>query len=228
MLCLRMVSTASVRVPSQPASTWLRPGELRRWQRFSTEERRAVFLAGRWLLRGLLAEQLGQSECRHGFEIDDLGRTQVLGAPALNANLSHSGGWIAAVLADHPVGVDVESIRPDRDFVALADAVHSPSQCDTIAATMGLGRARQFYTWWTLKEAWLKCRGKGLDLPTMRRMDFRAAPQGASAVAFLAGAPLILALDGLPPCGQLPTLEEAADAGRWVRYELLSPDQSLK
>lgn len=64
-------------------------------------------------------------------------------------SLSHSGGMALCALSDHPVGVDVELIRPRR--AGLPAYVLGP---DGLA--LFDGTCEDFYRLWTLKESWCK------------------------------------------------------------------------
>ncbi len=163
---LRLALTTRAGLSGPPLSAAdLRPGELARLASYRTNEARERFLAGRQLLRQLVPDFP---------DIDPDGRTVRTSG---HANLSHSGGWLLAAAADEPIGVDLEVIRPRRgDLLALARHVHGDAQCAEIAALLAARRHGEalcaFYRWWTLKEAWLKCRGRGLDWGAMRQLDF--------------------------------------------------------
>lgn len=80
-------------------------------------------------------------------------------------SLSHSGGMALCALSGHPVGVDVELIRPRR--AGLPAYVLSP---DELARFDG-GWA-DFYRLWTLKESWCKRE----DAPLFPPRDVPAPP----------------------------------------------------
>ena len=148
---------------------WLNAGERKRLAGFTSSARRQQFVAGRWLMRELLAQVHGGEPTEQVVDLHDAARSCL---PRGHANLSHSGDWLVVVQADLPVGVDLERLRPRRDLLGLARMVHSPAQCEALAALDGEARLHQFYRWWTLKEAWLKARGQGLDMARMRGLDF--------------------------------------------------------
>lgn len=83
------------------------------------------------------------------------------GLPRHCFNLSHSGPYALCALDHHPVGVDVETVRPRRPF--LPRKVLSPEELDWFQARGS--RWEDFYTLWTLKEAAVKYTGAGLDRP---------------------------------------------------------------
>ncbi len=81
--------------------------------------------------------------------------------PGLHFNLSHSAGVCLCALADAPVGVDVEVVRPRRPGLpryCLSDDEYG----GFLAAGGGWG---EFFRLWTLKEARCKQLGQALGQP---------------------------------------------------------------
>ncbi len=81
--------------------------------------------------------------------------------PQYQFNLSHSGPFALCVLDDHPVGADIEVIRPHhpklaRRICSPEELVWLETQDDQISALCQL---------WTHKEALVKYLGTGLTLP---------------------------------------------------------------
>ncbi|MBJ7898434.1 MAG: 4'-phosphopantetheinyl transferase superfamily protein [Cyanobacteria bacterium RI_101] len=82
----------------------------------------------------------------------------------LQFNLSHSGAWGLAALAQGiPLGVDLEVRRPLTDVLALARRFFSPREYQTLAQAAPAERERRFLEYWTAKEAYLKATGEGLS-----------------------------------------------------------------
>ncbi|WP_077036081.1 4'-phosphopantetheinyl transferase superfamily protein, partial [Pelomonas sp. KK5] len=181
---------------------WLTRSERARLEGLAAPSRRATFLAGRWLLRQLLAELFGGSPTEHTAEIDVQGRSSACGG---SANISHSGDRFAAAWSPEPIGIDIELLRPRRDLLGLAAGVHGPAQCAELALLDDATRLRRFYELWTLKEATLKREGEGLDMARMRGMDFMADRDGDCWSLALEHEDLALAVvgplrtPGLPP-----------------------------
>lgn len=79
-------------------------------------------------------------------------------------SLSHSGERAMCIMAEAPVGCDVEQRRPVKP--ALAGRFFSEGEnraLDSCAAPEA--REALFFKLWTLKESFLKCTGQGLRLP---------------------------------------------------------------
>lgn len=77
--------------------------------------------------------------------------------PDLHFNLSHCPIGVALAWAPHPVGVDMEGIRPYRP--QLARYCMSDSELELISSG---DSARLFARLWTMKEALVKQSGRGL------------------------------------------------------------------
>lgn len=135
MILACIAARASLQAALPAGTDWLSDDERARAASFSLPARRQTFVAGRWLLRWLLAQ---------------------LGSPAGAHSISHSGAWVAAAVSGcGPVGVDIEDRSRPRDWVALAEFAGWPEEAACADADAFLRR-------WTLGEAWLKARGAQL------------------------------------------------------------------
>lgn len=120
---------------------------------------RRRFVVAHAALRAVLAEQCGIPDVRLAF------RTEESGRPYLESwdgdfNLSHSGEWalIAVAPPGSRVGVDVERISSDVDFLEMAARMYQPEEA---ARVREAGRA-EYFRLWTAKEAYVKAAGVGL------------------------------------------------------------------
>ena len=173
-------------------------------------------------MRELLAEVCGGEPLHHQLaDVDEAGRTFL---PNGHANLSHSGDWAVVAYATSPIGVDLERLRPRADLLGLARQVCSPAQCNTLTALEEESPARlhQFYRWWTLKEAWLKARGQGLDMARMRTLEFVPCAAGdeadsCSALLPLAGLMVSIHTQLIKPATLPGTLADEPVAWRFFR-----------
>jgi 4'-phosphopantetheinyl transferase len=148
---------------------WLSPDEARQSQRFLREADRQRYLLTRGLARGVLADYTGEAPPALAFA------AQVFGKPVLRAaagapppphfNLSHTCGLVVlAVCREAEVGVDVEAIDRSLDPLRLAARHFSPSERAALAAATDAQRHERFFELWTLKEAYAKALGQGLNL----------------------------------------------------------------
>lgn len=197
MLCL-LAAEPDVRAGMPAPAAWLSPSEAARLQALGSEARRDTFLAGRWLARRAVQGWSGAPRLP-ALDVADSGACVVAGVDGAYVSISHSAGFVACAAGGVPVGLDVESLTRPRDYLALAEAVHGPAQREQLAALPPEARAQAFLRWWTLKEAWLKARGRGLDFALMRSLDFDESPRGDVAVATLGGLTLAIAADPMLP-----------------------------
>lgn len=204
LLCL-LATEPELRAGMASPEGWLTPTEQARLQSLGTAARRDSFLAGRWLARRAVQRWLGTDE-PPALEVADSGACRVAGmagVAGVHVSISHSAGVVACAVCGVPVGIDVEGLARPRDHLALAEAVHGTAQRERLAALPGDARALAFLQLWTLKEAWLKARGQGLDFALMRSLAFEAAdqvdPLGDVAVAQVEGLVLAIAADPALP-----------------------------
>jgi 4'-phosphopantetheinyl transferase len=150
-----------------PGPEHLPVGERERAASFLREQIEARWTASRWGLREVLARYLGQSPEEIELAEDKRGKPRLAQEPPpLHFNLSHSAALaLVAISQDREVGVDVERIEPERDFVALAERALAPADVAAIRDAPEPERAAVFYERWTHHEAKLKCLGVGLGAP---------------------------------------------------------------
>jgi len=88
------------------------------------------------------------------------------GEPSVRFNLSHSRGLaVYAFARDRELGIDLEPIRPEFSAEDIAERHFSPQELEEWhRLTPGL-RAEAFFLCWTRKEAYVKARGEGLQIP---------------------------------------------------------------
>lgn len=151
---------------SQRLQRQLSAAELERVRRF----RRPADQRRQLLARGLVREALGglagidPSELEFGTE--SRGKPHLI-SPAnlgVNFNLSHSGEWVALVVAHGtPVGVDIEAPDPTHPMEAIAQRYFGPLERASVLRTTGSARISEFYRIWTVREAYLKATGSGLS-----------------------------------------------------------------
>jgi phosphopantetheinyl transferase len=127
-------------------------------------------LAVRALLRAMLARCYGRPAGTWQIASDAKGAPEVSAKGVARSpfiSLSHSATLVAvAISTEGPVGVDIERLRPGRDFAALARAAFGTAEQ---AAVKHRG-IEAFYRIWTLREALAKARREGWEL-LVNRID---------------------------------------------------------
>jgi 4'-phosphopantetheinyl transferase len=138
---------------------WLGASERQRCERFVRAQRRRQFIAGRALLRLMLARLLGLAPAHLALD-ERPGNAPVLAdasLPAVGFSISHSGPWVAcAASLECPVGLDIERIDAGRDVLALAEHAFDPATAAEVRACTGEARMHAFYRHWCLHEAGIK------------------------------------------------------------------------
>ncbi len=74
------------------------------------------------------------------------------------------GIMVCAVTLNNDIGVDVEYLYRQVDHLALAQRFFTFQEAEILAALPADERAKRFFFYWTLKEAYLKARGQGISL----------------------------------------------------------------
>jgi 4'-phosphopantetheinyl transferase len=210
LLCL-LAAEPELRVGMAAPDDWLTATEQARLQSLGSAARSDTFLAGRWLARRAV-QRWQDVDVLPALDVADSGACVIAGSDGVYASISHSAGFVACAVSSVPVGVDVECLTRSRDHLALAETVHGAAQRAQLAALAGHARALPFLQWWTLKEAWLKARGRGLDFALMRALTFDEDACGDVAVACVGD--LVLAVAADPA---LPSQLDGLPAASWQR-----------
>lgn len=141
----------------------LSPDERARADRFKFEQHRQRFVAGRAVLRSLLARYLNTDPQILEFEYGTHGKPFLKNAK-IQFNLAHAEDLaLYAVTCDRAVGIDVERIRAIDDLEALVHRFLQASEYEAIFKAEAEARLKLFFRYWTCKEAFLKAIGAGLS-----------------------------------------------------------------
>jgi 4'-phosphopantetheinyl transferase len=139
-----------------------------RWTRFVVPKPRLQHLVARALLRTTLSRYVKVAPGRWQFDTNAYGRPHIAAptlASDLRFNISHTDGLVALAVANGlEIGIDVENVTRSLDVSQLAPSVFAPAEVATLERTAELDRADVFFSFWTLKEAYIKARGMGLSL----------------------------------------------------------------
>lgn len=162
--------------------------ERAREQRMAFPHLRRDLVATRGLARGVLARYAGVAPSDLRFSHNPYGRPHII-APAaaigLHFNLSNTTGLIACGLGPtYAIGVDVESVERAIDLDGLAEVSFSPDECAAMRRLPPARRRERFFVLWTLKEAYIKARGLGLQLPLDQFSFHLDEPDGEIRISF--------------------------------------------
>lgn len=143
--------------------------EQQRAKRFIYDKDRQLFVTAHVFLRETLSHYAPIEPADWTFQTNDYGKPAISnpGYENLQFNLSHTQGLVAvAVTQGKAVGVDVEQSTRNVDLQSLSRHVFAPSEVDDVLSVDESAiQRKKFFTYWTLKEAYIKARGRGLSLP---------------------------------------------------------------
>ncbi|WP_240467303.1 4'-phosphopantetheinyl transferase family protein [Streptomyces salinarius] len=157
------------------AGYWLDEEEQETAGRFLFAHDRRQYLVAHALVRRVLALESGLPEAEAVIARSQRGRPFLRrparglprGGRELDFNLSHAGGYnLLGVVRRHRIGVDVERVDRGEQGLDAIVATFTREERDWVTQAAP-GRARDCRTLrlWTLKEAYSKARGLGLQLP---------------------------------------------------------------
>lgn len=147
----------------------LSPDELDRAARFHFPEDRQRFIAARGILRDILARYLGCPPAALHFSYSVFGKPSLAShytAEGLQFNLSHSGSIaLYAVARQREVGIDIERIEPQFAAEGIEEKFFSSNEVARLRLLPPSAQLEGFFNCWTRKEAYVKARGGGLQIP---------------------------------------------------------------
>lgn len=162
---LRFGSMGYSRLPRGWRKT-LSAEELRAYQGLRDPEKRREFLWSRWLVRRSLARYLRR---RKGTPRDSRrrGGKPFLPGMGLEMSLSHTEGLVTCCFGRRAVGIDVERVvngpSDRRRFSLLARRFFTARENKDLDAMSPERRSREFLRLFTVKEAYGKALGRGLE-----------------------------------------------------------------
>jgi 4'-phosphopantetheinyl transferase len=133
-----------------------------RLSRFIRKEDFLRSLVAEILIRVMLVKQSNSRNMDIRILSNSYGKPYVEGH-SVEFNISHSGEWVAAVISQSSVGIDVEKIQ--RIEMDIAKRFFTEKEYAEIAAKDETERNRYFFDLWTLKESYIKACGQGLSIP---------------------------------------------------------------
>lgn len=91
-----------------------------------------------------------------------LGKPEFKNKRNIKLSIAHCKGAVAVLLADHEVGIDVERVRSYEREVARRILTESER---SVLSLTNENQDELFFTYWTLKESYIKALGTGLTYP---------------------------------------------------------------
>ena len=119
-------------------------------------------------MRRILARYINETPISLDFVAGQYGKPELVNAPFLQFNLSHSGDMaILAVGKDYPLGVDLEHFSA-RPYYGIGEHLFSKQEIQALKDAPAALTALTFFNIWTQKEAFIKACGLGLSYPTQQ------------------------------------------------------------
>lgn len=149
--------------------------ERQRAQAFKFAQDRDLYVAAHVFLRQVLSRYVKIDPATWRFTHNTYGKPAIAnpGCAWLQFNLSHTHGSVAcAVARERPIGVDVETRKQLINLPALCQYAFSPTEAANVLAQPLEQQEKRFFSYWTLKEAYIKARGMGMSLP-LQQFTFR-------------------------------------------------------
>ena len=137
--------------------TCLTADEQARAERYLSATVRHQFVITRGHLRRLLSLILGTTPKEARIIYTASGKPVLAGESAnLHFNVTHTEGLALIAMAQQPIGIDVERLRPVSEPEALVRRFFSPRECEKFLSLPESLRPEGFFRGWTCKEAVIK------------------------------------------------------------------------
>ncbi|MBQ8497363.1 MAG: 4'-phosphopantetheinyl transferase superfamily protein [Clostridia bacterium] len=129
-------------------------------------ETKASLLGAGLLLKAVLKKEYGLSD--FSLETNEFGKPFIKDRADIHFNLSHSGDVAVCTVSDTDCGADIESTTAPHETMAVANRFFSRNEYAAMMLSPNPNEA--FCRLWTLRESYVKMRGKGfaIGLSTLR------------------------------------------------------------
>ena len=130
-------------------------------------------LEGKKILYQLVWKQYGIDLTleENPISIMEKGKPYLCNHPDIHFNISHSNDLVACVVADAPVGIDVQYCEA-KNIQVLAKRAFSPEEWKDFEESDFCDEF--FFRYWTKKESYLKYTGEGIR-SDLRKMEYEGA-----------------------------------------------------
>lgn len=123
------------------------------------------YIAAHGFLRAILAQYLSESPENIRIQKTVQGKPYLVDYPELAFNLSHTGNHTAVAVAKNcQLGVDIEYCKHRASLAALVNKCFSVEEAAYWQQLPKAEQIREFYQFWTRKEAFVKAAGFGITL----------------------------------------------------------------
>jgi 4'-phosphopantetheinyl transferase len=138
--------------------------ERNRRDRFHFERDKHLYVATRALVRTVLSEYEPTAPADWRFHHNSHGKPFVAGS-SFHFNLANTRGLVVCAVSRQEVGVDAEDTSRNTETITIADSFFSPAEVRALKRLPPEHHRERFFSYWTLKESYIKARGLGLAIP---------------------------------------------------------------
>jgi 4'-phosphopantetheinyl transferase len=148
---------------------------------FRFERDRQTYVLSKCMIRTLLGDMLNLSPSAVEFGYGEYGKPRLEPNCGPTFSLAHAGTRVVCALAtDRDVGVDIELRRNNIDLLSIAHRYFCKNEIKCLESLATPGAMESvFYKYWTLKEAYLKAEGSGLNM-SMAAIDASQVPEDSA------------------------------------------------
>ena len=130
---------------------------------------KADVLAGGLIIKAALNDACGITDFQ--TTKNEFGKLYLASHPEVFFNISHSGTKVICAVSDVECGIDIEDVNAPHDIMKLSSRFLSTLESDAVMMSENPNRA--FCRLWTLRESYVKMRGRGFDIGlSTLRCDF--------------------------------------------------------
>jgi len=97
------------------------------------------------------------------IEKSEQGKPRLLNHSGIHYNLSHSGNYVSCALSNEAVGLDLQKM--DRLNLGLATRYFAEEEAAWLFDLPAEKQKKGFFDLWTIKESYMKYKGRGFALP---------------------------------------------------------------
>ncbi len=120
-------------------------------------------VVGEVLIRFILSEACLINCNEVSFTYNEYGKPYIINQSGIEFNLSHSCNYAAGAIDTMPIGIDIERIK--EIDLSIAKYFFSSQEYSDLISFDQFTQLNYFYDLWTLKESYIKAKGKGLSIP---------------------------------------------------------------
>ncbi len=129
-------------------------------KRYKQEEDKRRHLLGKILSKTILSKYLEINPIDVAFENNNYGKLSLANRVSnLHFNVSHSGKYVALIVSNQIVGIDIEKYRQDFDYSLVYSSCFTPKELTSVEQS---NNKEYPLSLWAMKEAFIKMLGVGL------------------------------------------------------------------